>query len=383
LKLLYITNIPAPYRQKRFNKMAEIFPKHGIELEVLYMAKIEPNRKWDIPEDSYKYNFKIFKGIHPRIGRFFAHFNPGLLLRLMKKDYDIVIVGGMASPTHWLAPFFIPKNRIQVMSIESNLHSVERKTGIGAKIKKLLLSKADAYQVTGNPQKEYIEFFYPDAKRKKYIKLPNLIDEDVFVEKVQNLRKNRKELREKFNVDVAMQMWVLPARLIEIKGIIPFLKLLKNKSGYKLFILGDGELYDVINAFTKKESLNVNLVGFVQQDEVIKYYAASDLFVLPSFKDASPLTPIEASAAKLPLLVSNRIGNNEDVVVLGLNGWSFDPDASSDINVKLIDQVLEKKNNDLKEMGEQSFLNYMKIFDTENCITNYTKKIKNILEGAS
>src|SRR5690606_38929004 len=175
-KLLYVTNIPTPYRQKRFNLMQEIFPKYDIEFEVLYMDKIEPNRKWIIPEDTYQYNYKFFKGLHPVIGRFYAHFNPGLLLRLLKNDYDIAIIGGMASPTHWLAPCFIRGNKLQVMSIESNLNSVERKTGFGARIKNMLLKKANAYQITGTPQKKYIEYFFPEASKKRYITLPNIID---------------------------------------------------------------------------------------------------------------------------------------------------------------------------------------------------------------
>ncbi len=50
-------------------------------------------------ENSYNYPFRFFKGIHPDISDFHAHFNPGLLLRLLKNDYDIAVVGGMASPT--------------------------------------------------------------------------------------------------------------------------------------------------------------------------------------------------------------------------------------------------------------------------------------------
>lgn len=144
MKLLYITNIPTPYRQNRFNKMQELFPKNGVEVMVWYMANIEPNRKWEITSDSYRYNYKIFKGVHPRIGGFFAHFNPTLLFQLLKQDFDIVVIGGMASPTHWFVPFFISKKKIQVMSIESNLFSVNRKYGLGAFLKKNILRRADA-----------------------------------------------------------------------------------------------------------------------------------------------------------------------------------------------------------------------------------------------
>ena len=378
IKLLYITNIPTPYRQKRFNKLSELSLQNGIALEVLYMAKTEPNRNWVIKKDTYKYNYKIFKGVHPRIGRFFAHFNPSLLLRLLKKDYDIVIVGGMASPTHWLAPFFIPKNRIQIMSIESNLHSVERKTGIGAKVKKLLLSKANAYQVTGNPQKKYIEFFYPDARKKMYIKLPNLIDENVFRDKVLELIKNRSYLRNGYGVQENDQMWVLPARLISVKGILPFLELLKDIKNVKLFILGDGELTNTISDYIDDNNISAYLVGFVQQDDVLKYYAAADLFVLPSLKDPSPLTPIEAIASGLPLLVSSRIGNLEDVLEENINGWSYDPIEEVQKGRELIEKISKLSIIDPQTISKNSSKRYADMFNTDECILQYIKELKKL-----
>lgn len=379
MKLLYITNIPAPYRQKRFNTMAEIFPTYGINIEVLYMAKIEPNRKWKIPDDSYNYEHKIYKGIHPVIGGFFAHFNPGLLFRLLKNDYDIAIIGGMASPTHWLAPYFISKNKLKIMSIESNLFSTERKSGFGAKLKSKLLNKANAYQVTGTPQIEYINFFTDKASDKKFIKLPNLIDEEVFRDEVATLKAGKQELRKSFGVNDETQMWVLPARLIEIKGIIPFLKLLKGVNTIHLFILGDGEQRMEIETLISKQNLPVTLTGFIQQETVIKYYAAADLFVLPSLKDPSPLSPIEACAAELPLLVSSRIGNLEDV--LGAeNGWSYDPEGNEYENKNLIRHIAALNRADLSQRAHASSQRYSTLFDSEMCLKSYVESIIKLLE---
>lgn len=380
-KLLYITNIPAPYRQKRFNLMHEIFPKYGIDFEVLYMAKIEPNRKWIIPEESYNYKYKIYGGIHPTVGRFFAHFNPGLLIRLLKNDYDIVIIGGMASPTHWLTPFFVRGKKIQVMSIESNLNSVERRTGLGAMIKKKILQRSNAYQVTGNPQIEYIKFFYPEAGKKNFIKLPNLIDEEVFLNDVENLRKDKEVLREYFNVSFDEQMWVLPARLIHIKGIIPFIKLLEGIENIKLFILGDGELEEEIKQIIKSKNLPIILAGFVQQGEVVKYYAAADLFVLPSLKDPSPLTPIEACASGLPLLVSKRIGNLEDVLEENINGWSYDPIDEIEKGKNIIDIISKLGREELDKRGKSSLKIYNAKFDNRVCIENYAIRLRSLLLG--
>lgn len=375
MKLLYITNIPAPYRQKRFNTMAEIFPQYGIEFEVLYMAKNEPDREWIIPLNTYNYPHRFFKGLHPVIGRFFAHFNPGLLLRLLKNNYDVAIVGGMASPTHWLAPFFINGNKKQIMSIESNLYSVKRKSGIGAILKKLLLSKSDAYQVTGNPQKEYIEFFYPNSREKLFIKLPNLIDEKVFVDQVNKLRSDREDIRTSIGVDKHTQIWVVPARLIPIKGIIEFIKLLEGINNIVLFLLGDGELATEIEDISKDKKLPVKKVGFVQQQEVIKYYAISDLFVLPSIMDASPLSPIEACAAGLPILVSSRIGNLQDVLLPEINGWCYDPICEIEMAKEIIKKIASLTINDLQVMGSRSREIYDKNFNTENWIRQYAIQI--------
>ncbi|MDI1254479.1 MAG: glycosyltransferase family 4 protein [Flavobacterium sp.] len=381
IKLLYITNIPALYRQKRFNTMAKIFPEYGIDFEVLYMARTEPNRKWIIPHDSYQYKHAFFKGIHPTIGGFFAHFNPGLLLRLLKNDYNIAIVGGMASPTHWFAPFFINSKKKQVMSVESNLHSVERTKGFGAWMKKILLGKADVYQITGNPQIEYIKFFNPESSSKQFIRMPNLIDEDIFVDQVSAKRIEKLSLRRQLGVNENTQLWVLPARLIEIKGILPFLALMKGIENVKLFILGDGPLQAEIEDFVKQNKLPVICVGFVQQDTIVDYYAAADLFVLPSIKDPSPLSPIEAIASGLPVLVSSRIGNLEDVLKKDFNGWAYDPITEMEEGREIVKEIAALPIQKLSEMGNASKNRYFEFFDTKRCIALYAEQITKIFNS--
>lgn len=377
-KMLYVTNIPAPYRQKRYNLMAEIFPLYDIDVEVMYMAEIEKNREWIISKESYKYHYKIYKGIHPTVGNMFAHFNPGLLFKLWKGNYDIVIIGGMSSPTHLLAPFLVPKSKIQVMSVESNMYSVNRKKGVGAWLKKIILKKANAYQVTGNPQIEYIKYFCKTIGDKKIVKLPNLIDENVYRDDIGKLKNNTNQLSIELNIDKNSQIWILPARLIDKKGIIPFLSLLKGIDGYHLYILGDGPLKNTISDFVNENNLNVTLVGYLQQDEIIKYYAVADIFVLPSLRDPSPLSPIEACAAGLPLLVSSRIGNLEDVLSNG-NGWSYDPVTEKNKGIDIINKVLKLTNQDLKNIKEKSLANYNNNFDSRKCITSYAENLKALL----
>lgn len=376
MKLLYITNIPAPYRQKRYNLMTEIFPKYGIDFEVLYMAEIEANRTWLVPKESYKYKYKIFWGIHPTIKGIFAHLNPGLLFRLLRNDYNIAIIGGMGSPTHWLAPYFINRDKIKIMSVESNLYSVRRTKGLAAIIKRSLIKKANAFQVTGEMQKDYISYFDPNSRNKPFIKLPNLIDEDLYVNQVDELRREKETSRSKVGVKNNEQIWLIPARLSPEKGILEFLEGIKGIEGIKVFIIGDGPLASNAKLLIDNYQLPVKMINFLQQDELIKYYAIADLFVLPSIWDSSPLTTIEAIAAELPLLLSNKIGNLNEVLRQN-NGWSFEPGNIESLK-ECINNILKKSRSELAEMGRQSRPIYFEVFDSRNCIESFAMQLKNV-----
>src|SRR5690606_5589787 len=148
-----------------------------------------------------------------------------------------------------------------------------------------------------------IQYFSEKSQAKAYIKLPNLIDEQVFRDDVANLKRNKNELRSHFGVEENTQMWVLPARLIEIKGIIPFLKLMKDIKNVHLFILGEGELMGDARPYVEKEKLRVTLAGFVQQKQVQEFYAADGLFISPSLIPTRRLSAIEVWASGLAVCV--------------------------------------------------------------------------------
>jgi glycosyltransferase involved in cell wall biosynthesis len=379
-RLLYITNIPTPYRQKRFNLMEEIFPRYGIDFEVWYMAESEPDRKWQLPRESYRYRFRFFSGFHPTAGGMYAHINPRLIVSLARSRFDIVVIAGMASPTHWLATLFAPRKAIKIMSIESNMESTVRKSGLGATIKKFLLKRCNAYQVTGRRQIDYINYFLKSNNLcgKSAIRLPNIIDENVFQSQVNEARTRRKQLRQIYQVEEEEQMWVLPARLIPIKGIEEFLDLATGLSNIKIYILGDGPLQKKLSEQIGQNKIPAILAGHVSQDEMVKYYAAADLFVLPSIKDPSPLSPIEALAAGLPLLVSGRIGNLEDVLVEGKNGWSYDP-LSDQVSAKAILQRISSMSNaELAQHGINSVEIYGRVFLSDTCVAAYAQALSNL-----
>lgn len=64
--------------------------------------------------------------------------------------------------------------------------------------------------------------------------------------------------------------------------------------------------------------------GFASQDELPKWYAVGDVLVLPSSNEPWGLVCNEATAAGLPIVVSDEVGCGPDLVVEGKTGYVFE-----------------------------------------------------------
>ncbi|MGD6778426.1 glycosyltransferase family 4 protein [Sutcliffiella horikoshii] len=383
VKMLYLTNIPTPYRNKRFNMMNKIFKDYGIDLTVYFMRKTENGRYWDIDSMDLEYNYYIDKGFYAHYRGIHWHFNPSIFNSLRKNKYDIVIVGGISSPSHWLAPYFLKENQFKILSVESNPQSEVRKSKFARSIKSKLIKKYDTFQITGNRCRDYLKQIDTSTENKPMITLPNLIDEDSLNVEDSNKAEIRSEIRKRYKVKENEQLWILPARLEPVKGLDIFLPATKGLSNVKILVAGEGKQKSNLESLIKREDLPVNIIGQVNSNEMLNLYLSADLFVLPSIQDPSPLSPIEASFIGLPLLVSSRIGNYDDVYVdqpNEKNGWGFDPYQEQDEIKSLLQDISKLEIEELRNMGNISKMNYDKNFNIEQRLTSYASQILEFLK---
>ena len=69
---------------------------------------------------------------------------------------------------------------------------------------------------------------------------------------------------------------------------------------------------------------DVHFTGFKNQSEVSLYYAIGDIFVLPSgIGETWGLVVNEAMNFRLPIVVSDMVGSNKNLVSQGGNGFVF------------------------------------------------------------
>lgn len=102
---------------------------------------------------------------------------------------------------------------------------------------------------------------------------------------------------------------------------------LKHNEKTHLVLVGDGELRDAVrSALQPILGDRLHMPGFVNQSKMGFYYAAADLFVLPSEYETWGLVVNEAMQFGLPAIVSDRIGCRKDLIIEGKTGFSFEAD---------------------------------------------------------
>lgn len=87
---------------------------------------------------------------------------------------------------------------------------------------------------------------------------------------------------------------------------------------------------------------NVLLTGFVNQSQISEYYAISDVFVMCSTSGETwGLSANEAMNFDLPVILSDLTGSATDVVLNGVNGYTFKTGNTQELATRLT-QVLKE-----------------------------------------
>jgi len=124
-------------------------------------------------------------------------------------------------------------------------------------------------------------------------------------------------------------------RLIDRKNysllIRSFKEVCNENKETELVFVGDGPQHQRLQLLVKKLGLEreVEFKGFVEEENLIKYYQASDIFAISSLHEGQCCTILEAMACAKPI-VATGVGGIPDSVEEGRNGLLVPPD---DINL--------------------------------------------------
>jgi len=182
------------------------------------------------------------------------------------------------------------------------------------RVKRFILYHADSVYVNSSVTEEACRSLY----EREYLNIPM----GVSMEKFQTGDPGR--VVAKYHLKHFTLLFV--GRLAEEKGLtylLEALSLLKSSGRVcKALIVGTGPLERELRTYIKKHSLQdvVDMIGWVSQDDLPSFYSAADVFVGPSLREAQGIVFIEALAAGLPVVTTDR-GGMKDFIHNGENGF--------------------------------------------------------------
>lgn len=139
----------------------------------------------------------------------------------------------------------------------------------------------------------------------------------------------RAAIRKKLCIEDDIILLLMIGRFIPKKGFSTAFRALKlivkKNANVKLAVIGDGEMKSQYESILKQDHTTdyALFMGYVNKEELMDYYSACDIFLMPSEKKpADGLNTVvpEAMACCRPIVASNA-GGNDLVVFDGLNGF--------------------------------------------------------------
>lgn len=133
-----------------------------------------------------------------------------------------------------------------------------------------------------------------------------------------------------------------------------------GEKAWDLVLCGDGEMRPQIEQQIHTLGLkkSIHLPGFLQQDELLPYFAHAGCFIHASIQEQWGLVVNEAMAASLPVLVSNCCGCFEDLVIEGINGFGFDPTNNQELTSLML--KISSGEVELDKMGQAALTHIQK-----------------------
>ena len=278
-KVLYITNIEVPYRVRFFNELSKY-----CDLTVLYERETSSNRNgtWAKSEGK-KYRIKYLRGF--KLGNE-GSFSLGILKEIFGGS-DTIVVGCYNSPVQMLAILAMRLMRIPyILNLDGEIFLGEQ--GWKNRMKRFFLNGAEKYLVAGEKsaesvreiagQKEVIPYYFSSLSAEE-------------VEK-NSLKANQEERN-----DIILVI----GQYFDYKGMDVALEAARMDQSLQYRFVGMGSRTEL---FAQKYEIpdNVELIPFLQKEDLEREYRNCAKLVLPSRQECWGLVINEAASFGMPIV---------------------------------------------------------------------------------
>ncbi|WP_367566852.1 glycosyltransferase family 4 protein [Lacrimispora sp.] len=340
MKILYLTNIPSPYRVDFFNELGK-----SCELTVLFERECAGDRDKKWKSDLFKGFKAIFlKGKEIGVD---ASICPEII-RYLKKDYDAVILGGYSSPTYMLAMEYMKICKIPFF-LNADGGFIKQDSWLFYKIKKHYIGRASAWLSTGKETETYLLHYGAQKKYIYHYPFTSVFEKELYYP----TEEEKLRIKEELGIS-EKRVAITVGQFIPRKGF----ELLIQAAGKMckdlgVLIIGGTPNEEYLKLQVEQKAFNVHFLDFMGRDQLKEYYLAADIFVFPTREDIWGLVLNEAMSFGLPCVASIKANASFELVEDGECGYLVDPeeigDLASKMELLLTDDLLRT------QMGRKAF----------------------------
>ena len=220
------------------------------------------------------------------------------------------------------------------------------------------LKKADFVVVPSTYFKDVMMQDYQVEEEKIYVYPSGGVSFDLFYSQ------EKKKAQEKVGLNPKYQYIGMISRIEKDKGwdtLIEAISILKKQGNFKdkkLLIVGTGEEQPLLEEEIKKNHLEEDIIQkeFAYQQDLVYYYNALDLFVLPTKRKSESLglVGLEAMACKIPCVICTLYGPR--TYAKSQNALTYQQDVDGTILASKIQEFFALKEVDKQKMIQNAFL---------------------------
>lgn len=293
----------------------------GVTLRVIFCARREPNREWDLPPLDFDHVF-LRERITTVAGRY-IHNNPDVFRELKRFAPDVVVSDGF-NPTQLYAFAYAWWHRVpHVPLTDGTLQSEQALSAVHRLVRRVVYARSAAFLSASDGGRALYESYGISTER--CFKSCLCVDNDAY----RQVATLQPELQgQKFDLIFCGRIVPEKGPLFAFRVALELAPILGRR--IRILFVGAGSEMEKLKAVATQqaEKVEAHFHGFAKQKELPALYRSAQVFLFPTHADVWGVVANEACAAGLPVIVSPYAGVAGELVIDGENGYVCELDAT-------------------------------------------------------
>lgn len=325
MKILYLTNVPSPYRIDYFNELGKL-----CDLTVVFErnTSAERDKSW-LSFSAENFSYHIMNGIHFRVDSSVCF----EVIKYLSRDYDHIVVTNFSDPTGIFAILYLKMKHI-AYEIESDGGFPNNSVSfLKSSLKRFLFKGADLFFSTASVHDDY--YLQYGASPDKIVRYPfsSIYENEIIGAVISD--SDKKALRSRLNIPedkVVISVGRFSYEKGYGKGYDLLVKIANKKRDVGFYIIGDNPTREFLDFKRDLNLANLHFVSFLNKAALKEYYQAADLMVLLTRGDVWGLVVNEALSNGLPVVTTDRCVAGLELIDSN-NGYIVPADSTDEAEV--------------------------------------------------